>query len=381
VTPKKGADLGPVGKLTATVSSAERDEFPDDNTASVTLQLVSDTVDLIAYSADVTIEQGPEGAFLAFGVENDGSVDVPAVDVGIVLPGYVEFAEKLDYCEYDDEFPGTALCHYEGLEADVGGGDAIPVRLESIAPGPRSIGGGFVAAIGREGINPALARGGPKRAEFGKKQSNLKSSDASPGDDIAEYTVFAGPNKMDNEITSTPAQGHVGDTVDVAFRYLNKGPATGGAGLKIKAPAGTVILDTDEGSITGPFCLVVNGQDVNFDFGEATEVECNWEGETPPNTPLAFTLKFRINSSPVGDDGKIEAFDLIGTPDPDLSNNTAPIVITILDGSGGGLPVTGVQVGVIGVVGVAVVVAGALLVLMARRRRIVPVLPNDGAGE
>ncbi|MFG1954170.1 cell wall anchor protein [Micromonospora sp. NPDC048830] len=46
-------------------------------------------------------------------------------------------------------------------------------------------------------------------------------------------------------------------------------------------------------------------------------------------------------------------------------------------GEGGGLPVTGVQVGLIGGVGAAVLVAGGLLLVLSRRRRVVLVTPQD----
>jgi uncharacterized repeat protein (TIGR01451 family) len=46
-------------------------------------------------------------------------------------------------------------------------------------------------------------------------------------------------------------------------------------------------------------------------------------------------------------------------------------------GAGGGLPVTGVQVGLIGGIGGAVLVTGAVLFILARRRRVVLVTPGD----
>jgi hypothetical protein len=46
-------------------------------------------------------------------------------------------------------------------------------------------------------------------------------------------------------------------------------------------------------------------------------------------------------------------------------------------GEGGGLPVTGVQVGLIGGIGGAVLVTGAVLFILARRRRVVLVTPGD----
>lgn len=46
-------------------------------------------------------------------------------------------------------------------------------------------------------------------------------------------------------------------------------------------------------------------------------------------------------------------------------------------GTGGGLPVTGVQVGLIGGIGAAVLVAGGVLLILARRRKVVLVTPSD----
>ncbi|MEU4774739.1 cell wall anchor protein [Micromonospora sp. NPDC023644] len=46
-------------------------------------------------------------------------------------------------------------------------------------------------------------------------------------------------------------------------------------------------------------------------------------------------------------------------------------------GDGGGLPVTGVQAGLIGGIGVAVLLAGGALLLVSRRRRVVLVAPGD----
>ncbi|HET8684618.1 MAG TPA: LPXTG cell wall anchor domain-containing protein, partial [Micromonosporaceae bacterium] len=46
-------------------------------------------------------------------------------------------------------------------------------------------------------------------------------------------------------------------------------------------------------------------------------------------------------------------------------------------GSGGGLPITGAQAGLVGVVGLAVLAAGGVLFVMARRRRLVLVTPDE----
>ncbi|MGS2613793.1 hypothetical protein ACVCAH_04560 [Micromonospora sp. LZ34] len=70
----------------------------------------------------------------------------------------------------------------------------------------------------------------------------------------------------------------------------------------------------------------------------------------------------------------------LGVTDVDDSDNTddfAVIVAARTGGGGGGLPVTGPQVGLIGGIGLAVLVAGGVMFLVARRRRVVLVTPGD----
>lgn len=47
------------------------------------------------------------------------------------------------------------------------------------------------------------------------------------------------------------------------------------------------------------------------------------------------------------------------------------------DGDGGSLPVTGAQAGLFGGIGAFVIVLGAVLFLVARRRRVVLMAPGD----
>lgn len=69
--------------------------------------------------------------------------------------------------------------------------------------------------------------------------------------------------------------------------------------------------------------------------------------------------------------------------DVDATDNVDEFVVYVAratggdDGEGGGLPITGVRVGLVGAVGGAVVAAGALLLVLTRRRRVVLVAPED----
>lgn len=62
-----------------------------------------------------------------------------------------------------------------------------------------------------------------------------------------------------------------------------------------------------------------------------------------------------------------------GVQDPDTANNTAEITIGT-GGGGGGLPVTGARAGLVAGVGALLVAAGAVAVVLMRRRRIVTVV-------
>jgi hypothetical protein len=65
--------------------------------------------------------------------------------------------------------------------------------------------------------------------------------------------------------------------------------------------------------------------------------------------------------------------------DVDETDNTDEFVIHVAksDGGGGGLPVTGARAGLIGGVGLGALVLGGVLLLLARRRRVVLVAPAD----
>jgi LPXTG-motif cell wall-anchored protein len=85
----------------------------------------------------------------------------------------------------------------------------------------------------------------------------------------------------------------------------------------------------------------------------------------------------KIKSAP-GTDGTIVVSSIgVASAESEPANNTAAIVITTSGGSGGGLPVTGASAGIVAGAGAAVAALGVGLFMVARRRRLVLVAPND----
>lgn len=66
-----------------------------------------------------------------------------------------------------------------------------------------------------------------------------------------------------------------------------------------------------------------------------------------------------------------------GEIDPSDNTDKFRVIVAGAGGGGGGLPVTGAQAGLIGGIGAAVVLAGVVLFLIARRRKVVLVTPGD----
>ncbi|MBB4958562.1 hypothetical protein [Micromonospora polyrhachis] len=89
----------------------------------------------------------------------------------------------------------------------------------------------------------------------------------------------------------------------------------------------------------------------------------------------------RSAAKPLPKNAKMVSAEHVGADEVDFTDNVDDFAVVVAGagngGGGGGLPVTGVQAGLIGGIGVAVVVAGGVMFLLARRRRVVLVTPGD----
>jgi hypothetical protein len=115
-----------------------------------------------------------------------------------------------------------------------------------------------------------------------------------------------------------------------------------------------------------PGPVVLNGGKLSS-FALGTE-----EATTPP-----LLAKSKTASLPKG----LKAVSAQEVKDANPSDNTDEFAVHVgapaTGGQGGGLPVTGVQVGLISGVGGGVLAVGAVLFVLARRRRVVLVTPGD----
>lgn len=142
----------------------------------------------------------------------------------------------------------------------------------------------------------------------------------------------------------------------------------------------TVVLNpTSEGEdadyVAAFFWLVTVGADVE---GPVSLAEGSWTVEALAQSPVG-ERRARPTGALPGNVRMVSAAET-GVNEVDASDNVDGFAVVVAgdsSGGGGGLPVTGVQAGVLGGIGLAVVVAGGVLFLAARRRRVVLVTPGD----
>ena len=178
------------------------------------------------------------------------------------------------------------------------------------------------------------------------------------------------PDRYDVAAFGATASGRLGSVVRISIGMKNFGPAT--------APGHAGVM----GPVQGFGVTLPPGTDVVGDPAVAplrrkrpmqggTKDGCFVEtGGLPAGQSITLILNIRIVRAPDGA-GRVQRFfssGVGGLPDGDIdpSNNTAPIVITVVTGDT--LPRTGRNLTVIVATGVASIVAGSLLLVLRRRR-------------
>ncbi|MFB6393406.1 hypothetical protein [Polymorphospora lycopeni] len=379
---------GSAGSFTVTVNAVTADPNAANNTQTVNVEAVPRGLDLTAVARDVYADYAdntpvaPGGTGdLHWALYNAGRDTVQGVTFEIALPPYVTFADQRPGCKYNDENT-VASCRRDARI--VAPGEIfmmvrpMKVKVAADAPGPVGLSGGWVVGYANgkasPNVRPLAARSADQDTVVEAADEKVRR-DVDPSDNAVQFAVVTGRNPVDLSVTSTPATGAVGDTVEVEFEATNKGPATSSPLFEVRAPEGTTALLPEEGIV--PSCVEKDGGLV-----------CGLDGELGVGETTSFALKFRIDAEQVGTDGQITVGNTFASPESAPEDNVAPISITASgagpgegpgggSGGGGGLPVTGVQATVLGGAGLLVAVVGGVLLVLARRRRVVLVTPTE----
>ncbi|GAA4205278.1 LPXTG cell wall anchor domain-containing protein [Actinocatenispora rupis] len=177
------------------------------------------------------------------------------------------------------------------------------------------------------------------------------------GPNTVKVPIRSTANHYDYKVSAGTAKGAVGDTVTVHASGTNAGPSdfVGGV-VDIVAPTGTKLAELPKG------CAWKT---------QGRSVHCEAKDEVvPAGSTQSMDLKFTITDQKIGADGKVS----VATTTPgetNKDNNSAPIRITATGGQGGGggtLPVTGSSTATVAGTGAAVLLAGAALFVVGRRR-------------
>lgn len=294
------------------------------------------------------VAPGGSGSF-HYSVQNVSGQATDGVLMNVAIPRYVTIpdiqqdkackqtedqgAQTLWSCAITDQSGKLA----PGQRAD----NDAKFSVAANAPGPQSI--GTVVAL----VVPLDASGKPTEDWHDLKGPNTVST-----------PITTTANHYDYVVSATRASGAVGDTVTVTAKGDNTGPSDMiGGSITIDAPSGTTLAELPKGCewATKGAKATCHSDDAVVGAGKGA----------------TLALKFTIDKADVGHDGGITV--TTKTPgDTNAKNNTAAFDITATGGQGGGdgstLPVTGTSTGAIAGGGAAVLLAGAALFFLGRRR-------------
>ena len=224
--------------------------------------------------------------------------------------------------------------------------------------------------------------------------SDKPAVDIEPADNDTAFQIVTDPNPADLAVTADKATGKVGDTVQVMVNVKNKGPADAPSWrADLTAPKGTRFVGVSDAACGKPTATKPSATKPS-----ATLV-CDHPKLLPVSTGtyangVSFTVALKIEAADVGADGLV----VVSQPgtEKNAADNKARIEVDLpgaggpgAGGTGGGtgsggapagggsLPVTGGQVALLATAGAGVLAVGVVLFVLARRRRVALVTPNE----
>lgn len=400
VTGKSGAAKGTSGNLTFTAQTDDNPAVTADSTVTT-----GEGVDLAGFITKPS--SAAPGATVAtdLRVANVGAKPVHGVVLAMLGwdPSLVEgkgFSNCtygiLTVCTFDDELAtGTT---YElstpmrlripsdaaaGSRASALGSWYTPSDFKELLDiAPDSTG---EEVLGPKGTGPAVhlqamsASKSTSLAAMSVKKSASQAAgsqvDTDPANNVLiSEVVVGGKNEPDVAAVGATVSGTAGDKVTAKVGFVNNGPGTlyhwtfdnTDPATHVTVPPGLRAVKVDDRCFPASLSAI--------DITGASDYLCSTTGgktKAKASTLFAFTFQVRDNASDASGQVRIneDVYTLGDTLDSDGSNNTAKIEISLSGGTGGGLPVTGANAGLLGAAGAALLIAGALGLLVARRRR------------
>ncbi|MCX4387199.1 cell wall anchor protein [Micromonospora peucetia] len=351
-----------------------------------------------------------------FTVQNlTGAVDAKAVTVTVDTSGLK--AKRVGYVVPDgcETTGATFTC----LLGDLRGGTSEDFGIPLFSTGGKGNGGVLLVTVSSATGDPDLNN---------NKDIDVPITVTKPGYDLTAWVQDVQANVVVNgAVADEPDLKPVrrGETVPLDWAVYNDGsrPATG-LFYGISLPAGVSFVTLPEGCLRQEFLgkqqafcedagvTIRRGQyytaDVTVKVGDDVTEPVLREGdlfaqgldaaegepEAEPQVAGPAQRKAFTEVDVLDNHTTFEAFvDLSAQPTPQPTPTVAPTTTPTGGptagptttpgagggggGDGGGLPVTGVQAGLIGGIGAAVLLAGGALLLLSRRRRVVLVTPGD----
>ena len=302
----------------------------------------------------------------------------------------------LTFCTFDDDLtPGQT---YElstpmrlKIPADAAGGSRAsavgawytPSDLEellSVVPGIDE------ELIGPRGTGPAV-RLRPVPAKKAALRAAGNQVDTNPDNNVLVSEFVVSGTHPDLAAVGATVSGEPGDKVSAGLGFRNNGPGTlyhwtfdnTDPATHVVVPAGLKAVAADDRCWPlGPGDEDSETVDLPEDALGAPEYLCLLdEGTTKAKASTLFDFTFQVRDDPSSAAGRVTiGEDIFGEAealDREPGNNTAKIVVKVpggSGGSGGGLPVTGANAGLLGGGGALLLVAGVLGLLAVRRRRV-----------
>ena len=214
--------------------------------------------------------------------------------------------------------------------------------------------------------------------------------DTNPGNNVLiSEVVVAGNREPDVAAVGATVSGTAGDRVGARVGFVNNGPGTlyhwtfenTDPATHVTVPPGLRVVKVDDRCFPVPSAITdpddadeSDGENEDEDVTGAADYLCTMDGGTTKakaSTLFDFTFEVRADASDAPGQVRIneEVFTGGDALDADDSDNSAKIEVSLSGGTGGGLPVTGANAGLLGAAGAALLVAGALGLRLARRRR------------